>query len=307
MLAVTTRDIFEIDPIADCGKPIHIVGREGIARAVEVQGLIVVALTSGDIELLWPAGTERIETGIDEPIESLLILDPIEPVVLIGTEGASLFRLAGKHVERLVGFDALPCRDQWHTPWGGPPAVRSLAATPEGWVFADIHVGSIMASADGGGSWRAVTPTLHEDVHQVATCVDAPRRVYANTADGVWISDDHGRTWDHRSDDLGNRYGRAVAAFPQNADIILASVSDGPHGEHVHGQLWRSMDAGRSWQHITAGFPGDTEANINTFHVAFSADGLGWVAVETMLYLSYDAGETWNGVWHAPEGICSLG
>ena len=28
---------------------------------------------------------------------------------------------------RMESFDALECRQSWYTPWGGPPAVRSLA------------------------------------------------------------------------------------------------------------------------------------------------------------------------------------
>ena len=38
-------------------------------------------------------------------------------------------------------------RQSWYTPWAVRPAVRSLAHSGD-WVFADIHVGSIMRSPD---------------------------------------------------------------------------------------------------------------------------------------------------------------
>ena len=225
--------------------------------------------------------------------------------MLIGTTPAHVYRLAddGRPAARIAPFDALDCRDGWHTPWGGPPAVRSLADTPDGTVYADIHVGSIMRSADHGRSWQPVTPDLHEDVHQVATCAAAPDRVAANTARAVYLSDDLGRSWSHRGDDLGARYGRAIAIDPTDPDVMLATVSDGPHGDDVHGQLYRTDDAGRTWSHVCDGFPDSTAQNINTSHVVFTADGIAWACVDRTLYVGDDHGRRWSTFWAGPEPI----
>jgi len=277
-----------------------------ISFAAEADNLRVTALDAGQIILRRDHASRRLDTGIDEPIESILILDPEKRDLLIGTEGAHLFRLTEGVVSRVESFDRLTCRKKWHTPWGGPAAVRSLAATNDGHVYADIHVGSIMHSTDRGENWQPVEPQLHEDVHQVAACRDAPQRVYANTADGVWISDDRGKSWSHRADDLDNRYGRAIAVCPSQPDLILATVSDGPHGDNVHGQLWRSEDAGQNWQHVSDGFPESTEQNINTYHVTFAPDESVWACVGRTVFLSTDHGLTWREVWRAPEPISML-
>ena len=272
--------------------------------AAEGSHLKAAATRNGTL-VLMDDYVREIRTGIDEPIESLLILDELAPAVLLGTEGAHLYRADELAVRRLSAFDALACRSQWHTPWGGPPAVRSLAAAG-GWTYADIHVGSIMRSNDGGKSWQPVAQSIDQDVHQVATCASAPRRIYANTASGFFLSEDCGSSWEHRAGGLGNRYGRAVAVSPVESDRVLATVSDGPHGDNVSGQLYLTTDGGRSWRHVCEGFPASTVENINTFCVAFTSDGRAWAAVENTLYLSSDGGERWAAFWRAPAAIIAL-
>jgi photosystem II stability/assembly factor-like uncharacterized protein len=263
---------------------------------------LVVALDGGRMILL-DGGERIVETGLDEPVESLLVLPDDPREVLIGTEGAHLYRLRGNAVQRIEAFDALDCRDRWHTPWGGPPAVRSIASTPDGWLYADIHVGSIMRSPDRGEHWEPVKPDLNEDVHQVATCPADANRVYANTAKAVFVSEDRGDSWEHRSGGLDDRYGRAIAVAPDDPDLLLATVSDGPHGDDVHGQLYRSEDAGRSWTHVREGFPASTRDNINTFHVALTPGGTGWAVVDDALYVGADRASAWREVRRLGEPI----
>ena len=155
--------------------------------------------------------------------------------------------------------------------------MRSLAAA-EGWLYVDIHVGSIVRSGDRGTTWEPVDAAIHRDVHQVVTCPKAPERVYANTADAVFVSDDRGSTWRHCADGVGARYGRAIAVHDDDPDLLLASLSRGPHeGE---GRLYRSVDGGVSWRHLTTGFPPFVEGNIDTACVAFG---------------SGEAADLWNG------------
>jgi photosystem II stability/assembly factor-like uncharacterized protein len=218
---------------------------------------------------------------------------PLE--LLIGTEPPHLFHWSlADGLVRNEAFAELPCRSRWHTPWGGPPAVRSLASPDGQTVYADIHVGSIMRSLDGGSTWAAVTPTLNEDVHRVAACPSAPNRVYANTARAVYVSEDRGQSWHDRGVGLGHAYGREVAVHPDQPDVLLATVSDGPHGENVHGRLWRSGNAGESWQPVGGEFPASTPDNIDTYHVTFDAAGTAWAAVGSVLYRSGDLGQRWT-------------
>ena len=159
----------------------------------------IFALSDGTLLLLSEGDPKQIPTGIEDPIASLLLIRENPLTLLIGTdEGAYVYRLVGEEgpAERIVAFDELPCREEWYTPWGGPPAVRTLAKTQDGFCYADIHVGSIMRSPDEGVSWEPVTPELHKDVHQVTTCPADDNRVYANTQNGVYISTDRGNSWE---------------------------------------------------------------------------------------------------------------
>ena len=308
MLIATKTTVYCVNDFNDGARPEPVFQGDGTRRVAEGRRGYVVATEGGDIVLVGEGGSHRALGQIDEPIECLLVLghDPLH--LLAGTVGPYLYRLIdnGSPARRIESFDALPCRDGWHTPWGGPAAARSLAATADGWVYADIHVGSIMRSPDAGDSWEPVTPTLNEDVHEVATCPCSNDRVYANTARAVYVSDDRGTTWAHRAADLDERYGRAIAVHPEDPDCLLATVSDGPHGDDVHGALFRSEDAGRTWGHVADGFPAATADNIDTFHVAFTPSGQAWAAVGRTLHVSGDRGASWESAWESPGPIVMI-
>ncbi len=281
---------------------------QDIRRVAEGRHVNIVALDDNTVLVLRNGVQRRYEHAVTGSIHSLLILreEPLD--LLIGTEPPHLYRLAGEMTaaERIGSFDKLDVRDEWYTPWGGPAAVRSMARTGDGWVYADIHVGSIMRSADLGNSWEPVTPTLHVDVHQVATCPADDERVYAETADAFWISEDRGESWAHRADDLHQRYGRSVTVHPDEPELVLATVSDGPHGDNVHGELYRSEDAGRQWTHIADGFPASTRNNIDTFHVAFCPNGTAWGIVGNDVFVGRERALRWQHFWTAPEPLQML-
>ncbi len=303
MLIATSTRVFSLEE----GTPIPILTCEGIRCLAEGVRSSAVGLAAGQVVVLAGSRSQTRATGMDGPVECMALVseDPLQ--VLLGTEPPHLYLLDGEEgpAQRLESFDALDCRSTWFTPWGGPPAVRSLARSGD-WVFADIHVGSIMRSPDLGATWEPVTPDLHPDVHQVAAAPGTEGRLYANTADAVFVSDDYGYSWEHRAEGLENRYGRAVAVHPRDSDCLLASVSLGPGGRgDVKGQLYFSGDAARTWTRAVAGFP-EVRGNIDTFHLAFDAGGTAWAAVEDRLYRSEDGGRSWSGFWQAPDAILAL-
>ena len=232
MLIATNNQVFTLEN----GTPTQRLAIDGIRCLDEGVRCSAIGLADGQVVVLADDQPQPQATGIGDPVESIALLSEEPLQVLLGTEPPHVYCLDGDEpARRMESFDALECRQSWYTPWGGPPAVRSLARSDD-WVFADIHVGSIMRSPDRGETWEPVTPDLHADVHQVAT---APMegRLYANTADAVFVSDDYGRSWEHRKEGLASRYGRAVAVHPRDPDCLLASVSKGPgHGQRCAGQ-----------------------------------------------------------------------
>ena len=292
MLIATNNQVFTLEN----GTPTQRLAIDGIRCLDEGVRCSAIGLADGQVVVLANGQAQPQATGIGDPVECIALLSEEPLQVLLGTEPPHVYCLNGDEpARRIESFDALECRQSWYTPWGGPPAVRSLAHSGD-WVFADIHVGSIMRSPDRGATWEPVTPDLHVDVHQVAT---APMegRLYANTADAVFASDDYGRSWEHRKEGLASCYGRALAVHPRDPDCLLASVSKGPgHGRDVQGKLYFSHDAGRTWAQALAGFP-EAKGNIDTFHIAFDAEGVAWAAVEDQLYRSEDRGESWSAFW----------
>jgi len=258
----------------------------------------------GDVVIGRGGELGRLQTDLEEKVTSLRILSEEPLVLLVGTEPAHLYQITGDGlVEPLETFDQVEGRDAWGTPWGGPASVRCLADHGK-WLYADIHVGGIVRSGDGGETWAPIKTGIHQDVHQIATHPSAPEGLYANTANGVFISEDRGDSWRHAVDGLATRYGRAIAVDHEDANVLLASVSLGPHqGE---GRLYRSTDAGASWRHVSRGFPPYIEGNIDTACLAFAGVDRAWVAVERTLYRSDDLGESWTEAWEAEAPIRAL-
>lgn len=211
--------------------------------------------------------------------------------LLVGTEPAGVALVEDDALRYLKGFAAVPEASLWSTPWGGPAAVRSLAVGGGGTLYANVHVGWIVRSTDGGATWTTTRNGLEKDVHQVAAHPRAAGTVFAATADGFHISHDRGDAFERRAQGLPHLYQRAVACFPDR-DVYLSSSAMGSSGRHA--ALSRSEDEGRTWAGVE-GLPEDLNRNINTHQVAVRRGGEARVVVDdTHLYASRDYGATWS-------------
>ena len=140
MLIATRNELFRMTP-GTAGPPVRCFRTSGIVAVAEGSSADVIATDTGDVTVLERDGSSRRLGVVPEPVACLLILADSPVAVLVGTdEGARLYTVTEQGTRPVAAFDALDCRSAWHTPWGGPPAVRSLADTPDGWVYADIHV-----------------------------------------------------------------------------------------------------------------------------------------------------------------------
>jgi hypothetical protein len=307
MIIATENAVYRLEKEDSENKPKLMLDGSDVRRVAEGKERVVVATAENSLIILDANEERQLVTGIKDRIDSLCILNQKPLDLLIGTTPPYIYRVGEEGpAQRIKTFDDLEVRSQWYTPWGEPAAVRSMASTTKGLVYADIHVGSIMRSPDNGRTWEPVTPTLHKDVHEVSTTPASERRVYANTYLAVYVSNNKGDSWEHRSKDLNNRYGRGIAVNPEDPDTILCGVSDGPTGGNVHGQLYYTEDAGINWTHITHGFPDSTMKNIDTFHIAYTEKDVAWVTDENILFMSRDRGKTWETHWKAPGEILMI-
>jgi hypothetical protein len=206
------------------------------------------------------------------------------PRVWVGTSGARLLCHDGESLVENQGFRSVEGRNEWFTPWGGPPDVRSFAASGAT-IFVNVHVGGIPRTTDSGAAWRP-TIEIGSDVHQVL-CSEG--LVLAATAFGLALSQDGGETWASTTDGLDAHYSRAVAV--SNGHILL-SASTGPGGSGS--ALYRRRIEDDVFRRCGNGFPDQLDDNIDTHTVAARGDLVAVGAPDGHLYVSEDAGETWE-------------
>lgn len=207
---------------------------------------------------------------------------PIEGGALVGTEEAHLVLVREGAIEPAASFDEAPGREKWYTPWGGPPSTWTID-TGGGVIYVNVHVGGILRSEDGGASWTPTGMDIDADVHQVRAAPDG--RLLAAAAVGLAISEDAGATWTFHDEGLHSTYSRAVAA---SGDGILLTACDGPHGGRSVVYRWMP---GAGFEPV---LDEDLEDNIDAPCLATHNDTAVVAAPDGRIYLSSDAGRTWE-------------
>jgi len=235
-------------------------------------------------------GTWKKEASSDVELYSVL---RTAQGILVGTEAARLAVVESGRLRFLKSFDGVPERRYWDTPYGAPPELRSLALAADGTIYADVHVGWVVRSMDGGLTWKSVREGLDRDVHMVAAHPTKAGTIFAATADGFHISHDHGDTWHRRPQGMPYLYQRAVACFPDR-EVYLASTAK--HNGGAGAMLFRSDDEGAHWTEVE-GLPKRLERNIDTWQVAALSAGRAFaVTGDDTLHASEDWGRTWREV-----------
>jgi hypothetical protein len=167
--------------------------------------------------------------------------------------------------------------------------VRSLAFDLAGRIHANVHVGGIPRSTDGGASWEP-TIDIDADVHQV---IAHPRElgvVLAAGAVGLAVSEDGGASWRIEREGLRSTYARAVTVA---GDRILVTASDGHRGGHaaVYGT---TLGPSSSFEKCTEGLPEWFDGNIDTGWLAASGVTAAFGTNDGRVFVSDDAGASWR-------------
>jgi hypothetical protein len=207
---------------------------------------------------------------------------------IVGTSEAHLVRVAGGSSERVRSFDRVSTRDEWYTPWGGPPDVRSLTRDASGALYANVHVGGILRS-DDGTSWKPTSMDVDADVHQVLAHPAEAGVVFAATAIGLATSRDAGQTWTFEEEGLHAAYCRAVAIA---GGTLLLSTSKSHTGRQS--ALYRRPLEGGALERCRRGLPEWFADNVDTYCLA-ARDGEAAIGTtDGKIFASTDAGLTWD-------------
>jgi hypothetical protein len=205
----------------------------------------------------------------------------------------------------LAGFMRVPGRERWYAGTAvidghvvGPPlGVRSIAATCDGEsLLANIHVGGIARSIDGGATWKP-TIDIDADVHQVCAHPTRPELVAAAAAAGLCLSRDGGESWRIERDGLHAHYCSAVAFA---GDDVLVAASTGHFA--AEGAIYRRAleRAGCTPLCGAGGLPRWLDGIVDTGNIAVRGEVLAVADHGGHVYVSADAGRSWQ---RAAEGL----
>jgi len=274
---------------------LHVVAG-GQEPTVELPGHRVTALATSegalwaitDGEGIWRSdGRGSWEQAGTVPGRRANCMAPGAGGLLIGTSEAHLARLSAEGIVPVAAFEEVEGRDEWYTPWGGPPDARSISRSPEA-VFVNVHVGGIPRSLDEGSTWSP-TIDIHADVHQVLAHGDW---VFARRARELAASPGSCRSWEYRTEGLHSGYCRAVAV---SGDTVLLSASAGPRGGRA--ALYRGRLDGRGvLERCRDGLPEWFDGNIDTQWVAGSRSTAAFATPGGEAFVSGDGGATWERV-----------
>lgn len=242
---------------------------------------------------IWRDGEEVAATPPDVTFNCIT---PTSSGVWVGADRARLFVLDGDQLTEDQGFAAAPHRDTWHTPWGGPPDVRSMSYAPDGVLYVNVHVGGILRYDDTG---LAPTLDIEADVHQVLAHPDRPSSVVAATAWGL-ARTDNGHDFEFHTEGLAYHYCRAVAV---SGDTVVLSASRGPRGGES--RLYRGSIDGGPMEICRQGLPAvGFDGNLDT-HCLVAGDGQFFAGNGSTVWRSADQGRNWQTLAdHLPRITC---
>lgn len=222
-------------------------------------------------------------------VHDLTCVLPTPSGVFAGADGAHLLLLEDGSLRRVEAFEAIEGRDGWFTPWGGPPAVRSMAADLAGRLHVNVHVGGIPRSTDGAATWEP-TIEIETDIHQVIAHPSEPDTILAAGAVGLVVSQDGGASWTIEADGLHSTYARAVAVA---GETVLLSASNGPRGGRA--AVYRvTLDGDRRFERCVDGLPEWFGANIDSGWLVADGSTVAFGTGDGDVFVSDDEGGRWR-------------
>src|SRR5262249_37783267 len=120
---------------------------------------------------------------------------------------------------------------------------------------------------------------------------------------GMHRSDDCGHTWTEITEGLPTEFGFAAATHPHDRDTFFVVPLDPGHGRTMpdgEAAVWRTRDAGSSWQKLTAGRP-PSGACLGVRREGMANDtqddpGFYFGTSTGHVFASTDDGESWNEI-----------
>jgi BNR/Asp-box repeat. len=184
--------------------------------------------------------------------------------------------------------------------------------------YIGVNNGGVWKTTDAGRTWQPIfddQPT--GSIGDLAVAPSNPNVVYVgsgeglqrpdlSTGDGMYRSNDGGKTWEH----LGLRDGQQIASIavdPKDENRLFVAVLGHPYGPNEERGIYRSTDGGRTFQRVlykdvdTGAFQVEFDPkDRDTIYADLWAGRQGpwengqWQGKESGLFKSTDGGATWK-------------
>lgn len=240
-----------------------------------------------------------------------------EPGVLYaGAQPASLF-MSTDRGESWSMNDALfdhPQRALWN-PGNGGLCLHTILLDPANpkRMYVAVSAAGCYRTDDGGLTWSPYNKNVRADfmpnkfpefgqcVHKMTLHPSNPNVLYQQNHCGVYRSDNAGEDWiDIGEDKLPSRFGFPIAVHPTDPRTVYVVLEESDeYRMSVDGRfaVWRSRDAGESWQRITHGLP--ERAHLVVLREAMATDSFDsagiYVGTNTgQLFYTRDSGDSWE-------------
>jgi photosystem II stability/assembly factor-like uncharacterized protein len=286
---------------------------------------------SGDLGDTWALSSEGLAYEDGRKLSKVSTLSAAHGRVLVGVEAPGIFesRDGGETWSLLSTLAGQPGSEGWDDPANQPPGHLGISAlmadtTGPDHFWAIVQGVGLFETTDNAKTWiprnrglRADWPRPHEEVgfciHKlVRSRVDGDRMFQQNHV-GMHRSDDRGASWTEVTEGLPTEFGFAAAAHPYDRDTFFVIPLDPDHGRTMpdgKAAVWRTQDAGSSWQRLDDGLPQDG-AYLGVLREAMVADtydapGFYFGTSTGQVFATVDEGATWTEAASYLPGISSV-
>ncbi len=248
-------------------------------------------------------------------INALWALGQVGDTLYAGAKPAALYAShdGGESWDKVQGLSDHPSAEGWEAGAAGLVLHTILGEGDKLWV--GISAAGVFASEDGGKTWERrnrrtnqstiPNPLTGECGHDVGLCVHNMVRsadgntIYMQNHQGVFRSRDEGRTWDDITEGLPSTFGFPVSVHPHDPETLyVLPLSEWGGRTPLDGKatVWRSRDAGDTWQPMRDGLPDN--AFFTVLRQAMATDraaraGVYFGTNTGSVFASFDDGESW--------------
>lgn len=250
-----------------------------------------------------------------------------KPRVYAGTEPANLFQSddLGGHWTLVRSLRSVKTVGEWWFP--APPHIphsKFIAFSPSepDTIFVCIEQGALLRSDDLGETWREVnsltsyaehhggkmSSEAFYDIHKLLIDPRNPSKFFVSGGAGLYVSEDAGGHWERRMAPgwAKDVYPDGLVHNPRNPDVMFMSAAEhnparwrdaGVPG-YSGSRMYRSKDAGMSWEVLTGGLPDRMQQEVGGLALEAWDGGFQVFAATSAgeVWWSEDGGDSWSRI-----------